>query len=77
MAKRRQRARETDGIKRVSICYSKVVIEALIAQSEDTGHTEEEAGKASRDRKKIAVHLTDVIEQWARRYLTERARSHA
>ena len=35
LAKRKQRARESDGIKRASIYYSKVVIEALIAQGED------------------------------------------
>jgi hypothetical protein len=77
LAKRRQRTREIEEIKRCSIYYSKVVIEALIAQSEDAGHTEEEAGKASRNRKKVAADLADVVEQWARRYLAERAKSHA
>jgi hypothetical protein len=76
-AKRRQRARESDGITRCSIYFSAVVIEALIAQSEDAGLTEDEAGKASRNRKKVAADLTDVVEQWARTYLAERAGRHA
>jgi hypothetical protein len=72
LAKQRQRQREEDGIKRVSIFYSAVVIEALIAQSEDAGHSEQEAGKQSRNRRKVAADLADIIEQWARRYLAER-----
>jgi hypothetical protein len=77
LAKRRQRARESDGIRRSTIYYSKVVIEALIAQGEDAGMTEDEAGRQSRNRKKVAADLANVIEQWARRYLAERARRHS
>ena len=77
LAKRRQRARESDGIERCTIYVSEVVIEALIAQSEDAGHTEEEAGRQSRNRKKVAADLANIIEQWARRYLAERAGGHA
>jgi hypothetical protein len=74
LAKRRQRARESDGVKRSTIDCGAVVIEALIAQAEDAGMTEEEAGRESRNRKKVAANLTDVVEQWALKYLRERAR---
>lgn len=77
LAKRRQRARESEGIRRCTIYFSKVVIEALIAQGEDAGMTEDEAGRESRNRKKVAVILADVVEKWAHRYLAERARRHA
>lgn len=77
LAKQRQRAREGDGTKRASIYYGKTVIEALIVQSIDAGHSEEEASKQSRDRKKVAADLADVIETWARTYITERAKRHA
>jgi hypothetical protein len=73
-AKRRQRERESEGINRGMIYFGAVVIEALIAQSEDAGLTFEEAGKASRNRKKVAADLANVVEQWARKYLSERAR---
>jgi hypothetical protein len=76
-AKQRQRAREIEGIKRCTMYYGPVVIEALIAQSVDAGHTEDEAAKQSRNRKKVAADLADVIEQWARTYLAERAKRHA
>jgi hypothetical protein len=71
--KRRQREREADGIRRVSIYFGKVVIEALIAQSLDAGHTEDEAGKQSRNRKRVAADLAAIIDEWARRYLARRA----
>src|SRR4051794_1757686 len=73
LAKRRQREREEDGIGRVEIYYSPVVIEALIAQSIDAGRTEEQAEKESRNRKKVATALADVVEHWARWYLTKRS----
>ena len=77
LAKRRQRARESEGINRSTIYFGNVVIEALIAQSEDAGLTPDEAGRESLNRKKLAANLADVVEQWARRYLAERARRHA
>jgi|KBSMisStandDraft_5_1062788.scaffolds.fasta_scaffold2177372_1 hypothetical protein len=73
LAKRRQREREEDGIERISIYYGAVVIEALINQSIDAGHNEEDAGKQSRNRKKVAADLANIVEQWARTYLAERA----
>ncbi|MDE5461154.1 hypothetical protein [Bradyrhizobium sp. CSS354] len=76
-AKRRQRQRETEGIKRSTITYDAVVIEAVIAQGEDARMSEDEAGKQSRNRKKVAAILADVVEKWARTYLAERARRHA
>jgi hypothetical protein len=77
LAKRRQRARESDGIKRCTLYYGKVVIEAVIAQGEDAGMTEDEAAKQSRNRKKVVAILADVVEEWASTYLAERARRHA
>jgi hypothetical protein len=77
LAKRRQRERESEGIKRCTTYYGAVVIEALIAQSEDAGHTEDEAERQSRNRKKVAADLANIIEQWARWYLAERAKRHA
>ena len=73
--KRRQRQREQDGGRFYRICVSPVGIEAIIAQSKDAKMTTEAAERASRDRKKVAADLADVIEQWAVRYLAERDRA--
>jgi hypothetical protein len=72
-AKREQRLRERGGVRRVSITYGPVVVEALIAQGLDAGMSEDAAGRESRNRKKVAADLADVVEHWARRYLSERA----
>ncbi|MGO4506023.1 hypothetical protein AB4Z51_03315 [Bradyrhizobium sp. 2TAF36] len=77
LAKRRQRERDSEGIKRCAIYFGAVVIEALIAQGEDAGLTEDEAGRQSRNRKKVAADLANIVETWARTYLAERAKSHA
>jgi hypothetical protein len=74
LAKRRQRAREEEGIKRSTITYGDVVVEAMIAQAEDAGMKPDEAGKHSRNRKKVAVTLSANVEWWARTYLAERAK---
>ena len=77
LAKRRQRARETEGVCKNTIFYSPTVIAALIAQSEDAKLTTEAAERESRNPKKVAVALAAVIEEWAARYLAARARGHA
>jgi hypothetical protein len=73
-AKRDQRLRERGGIRRVPITYGPLVIEAIIAQGLDAGMSEDAAGRESRSRQAVARTLANVIEEWARRYLSERAK---
>jgi hypothetical protein len=73
-AKRRQRAREIGGIRRAPITYGPTVVKAIIAQGRDAGLSEEEACRQSRNRKKIAAALGNLIEEWACAYLVGRGR---
>jgi hypothetical protein len=71
-AKREQRLRERGGVRRVPILVGEVVIAALIEQGRDSGLSEDAAGRESRDRKKVAANLADLVEAWARAYLSAR-----
>jgi hypothetical protein len=67
-----QRKRESGGTTTYLGRANPLLTEALIARSIDAGMTENEAERASRDRKKVAQDVAEITDEWARRYLRAR-----
>jgi hypothetical protein len=72
LAQRRCRALKSKGICVYAVHASPIVIEALIARSEDAGLSAERAERDSRNPEKVGIDLADVLTEWARQYLKNR-----
>jgi hypothetical protein len=74
LAKSRQRSRQRKGIRLYTIRAGEVVHEAIKARSLDAGFPVEAAEREACNPTKVAADLTNVVEQWALKYLRERHR---
>ncbi|MET4313544.1 hypothetical protein [Bradyrhizobium sp. RT4b] len=72
LAEARRRARERKHIKLRTVRVGEIVHEAMTFRNIDGGMSPEAAERATRDRKKADADLTEIVLQWARKYLTER-----